>query len=195
MISKLMDIVERAVKAQASIDKQVEIAEKQIAMQEAIEKTKLQQEMLRAQAQAYQAQMANVYNPYTNQQGIQSVGINSNAGTALGGTYTVQAGTGAYTTTGGLGGNAWTVPVAPGTYTVQVQLPSGQAHDVTIVDADGKEHVIKVDVSYLSWINDINYGHRSIIAQRPKALPDPEFDLDEMEKASEILEGLDGTHP
>lgn len=143
------------------------------------------------------AQLNSQQAAYNQQQGAQNQGLAS-------GYVTTTSGTGGITFTGN---SNWTV--TPGSinnnvnavYATQtapfsfIPAPSGVSTEVTLIEDNGVEIMIRIDEAYVEIIQQISAQHKFRLANVPKALPDPEFDLDEIATATELLEDLYGERP
>lgn len=76
--------------------------------------------------------------------------------------------------------------------------PSGFIANVMFTDANGYTHHISVDSSFVHLIDQISHAHRSLRqyinpVQNKPSLPDPDFSLDDLGVAEELIEEMNGT--
>lgn len=145
-------------------------------------------------------------------QSLQQASVNTNYGNYYGPytTTTGGAGIGLPGVTTGITGTYATANAVPGTvnviygtgqatynpqHIIYTPEPSGMLVDVHFIDATGSRHIMTIDQSYLDMISKISLAHNNFLASKPKILPDPDFDLDELAQASELVESLDGARP
>lgn len=189
MIKKLLDMI-------STKDELDAIGEYKIKLMQA-EGAKIEAEYQKQAAMQQTAAQHIHSNPYANAAGgAYNYGTTSSAGVHYG---TI------YHPVGGGGGVPTAIPyVIPGSInnnvnavwtTAAVPSPTGTIVTITVTDANGFDNVMEIDAAYYDTMNYISMMHRQRIASRPKCLPDPDFDLDDMEKAAELLEGLDGPRP
>lgn len=190
MISRIFDYIEKKA-SPVSPQKEIEMHKAKMA---------IDAQLLAAQQQQYASNM-----PYQNQQGFVQYVAGSLGGAGyspVGGAYIT---TGVTTTSvygamgGGGGGNGavWLQPNAVYT-TPMVGQPNGINVSIAFTDTNGRTMILDIDGAYVNIMQEISTNHLKMHGFNPNppaALPDPDFDLDELAMASDLVEQLDGARP
>lgn len=71
--------------------------------------------------------------------------------------------------------------------------PTGRLIDIQFCDALGKLSLITIDEAFMDIMAKVCAAHLKM--QPPRVFAEPDFDLDELAAASELVESLDGARP
>lgn len=101
-----------------------------------------------------------------------------------------------YSTVYGITTGGTTYGIAQGGVVYNAPAPqvvqTNHSMPLTFVDFNGTQHHMEVAGELYALMYQYSEYHRSRVKSIPKCLPEPDFDLDEMAQAAELVESLNG---